>query len=84
MLMENKDFQKTFRDKGLDFVIECNKKLVKYLEITMNLNSGSHKPYQKPDAETNYVHSESDYPPRIPKQLPKKSSIRHRTTIKKH
>ena len=65
-----KDFQKTFKDKGLDLVIECNKKIVNYLEITMNLNSGSHKPYHKPDTETNYIHSESDHPPSILKQLP--------------
>jgi hypothetical protein len=65
-----KDIQKIFRDKGLDIVIECNKKIVDYLDATMDLNNGTHKPYRKPGDETNYIHTESDHPPSIIKQLP--------------
>ena len=55
---------------GLQLVIECNKKVVNYLDVTMNLNNGSFKPYRKPDDEINYIHAESDHPPNIIKQLP--------------
>ena len=51
-------------------MIECNKKVVDYLDATMNLNNGSYKPYRKPDDECNYIHADSDHPPSIIKQVP--------------
>ena len=45
-------------------------KVVDYLDVTLNLNDGSFKPFRKPDDETNYIHVESDHPPNIIKQLP--------------
>ncbi len=65
-----KDIQRIFKDYGLDIVIECNRKSVNYLDVTLNLTDGSYKPYHKPDDETNYIHVESDHPPSIIKQLP--------------
>ena len=65
-----KDFQAIFKRKGLDIVIKCNMKVVDYLDITLNLNDGSFKPYRKPDDETRYIHTESDHPPSIIKQIP--------------
>ena len=65
-----KEFQRICREKGLEVVIECNKKVVNYLDVTLNLNDGSYKPYRKPDDEINYIHAESDHPPSIIKQLP--------------
>ena len=65
-----KEFQRILREKGLEAVLECNKKVVDYLDVTLNLNDGSHKPYRKPDDEINYIHAESDHPPNIIKQLP--------------
>ena len=65
-----KDFQRIFKEKGLDIVIVCNRKSVDYLDITMNLTDGSYKPYHKPEDETSYIHKESDHPPNITKQLP--------------
>ena len=65
-----KDFQKAFKDKGLEIVIECNRKSVDYLDVTLNLSDGSFRPYHKPGDETNYIHAKSDHPPSIIKQLP--------------
>ena len=45
-------------------------KVVDYLDITLNLNDGTFKPFRKADEETNYINSESDHPPNIIKQLP--------------
>ena len=52
---------------------EClrTKKIVNYLDVTLNLNDGSYRPYKKPNEETNYIHVNSDHPPSILKQLPK-------------
>ena len=65
-----KDFQKIFKDKGLDIVIECNKKVVNYLDATFNLNNGTFQPFHKPETETNYINAQSDHPPSILKQIP--------------
>ena len=33
-----KHLQKVFKNNGLDVIIECNMKLVNYLDVTFNLN----------------------------------------------
>ena len=65
-----KFIQKTFKDEGLDIIIQCNMKIVNYLDITLNLSTGTTAPYRKPDDETNYIHADSDHPPNIIRQLP--------------
>ena len=59
-----------FKQKGLQIIIECNLKVVNYLDVTFNLNDGSYRPYRKPNDETHYIHIQSDHPPSITKQLP--------------
>ena len=66
-----KNFQKMFKNKGLDIIINCNMKIVNYLDVTLNLNEGSYHPYEKSNEETNYTRVNSDQPPSILKQLPK-------------
>ena len=41
-----KIFQKMFKNKGLDIIINCNKKIVNYLDVALNLNDGSYHPYK--------------------------------------
>ena len=61
-----KEFQKLFKEKDLDIIIQCNLKITNYLDITLNLNDDSYRPYRKkPKEETNYVHIISDHPPSI-------------------
>ena len=33
--------QKIFKNNGLDVIIECNMKIVNYLDVTFNLNGGT-------------------------------------------
>ena len=40
---------KPFKDFGLEIVAESNLKIVNYLDMTLNLNEGSHRPYHKPN-----------------------------------
>ena len=42
------------------------------LDVTFNLNGGTYRPYQKPDNMIQYIHMESNHPPNIIKQIPKK------------
>ena len=65
-----KTFQRMFKNKGLDIIINCNMKIVNYLDVTLNLNDGSYRPYKKPNEETNYIHVNSDHLSSILKQLP--------------
>ena len=63
-----KKLQAIFKENDLDIVIECNKKIVDYLDITLNLNDSTFKPYHKPDS--NLVCGMSNRPPNIIKQIP--------------
>ena len=65
-----KSFVKLFSDHGLNITIECNKKIVNYLDVTFNLSNSTHQPYTKPGNEINYIHTNSNHPPNIIKQLP--------------
>ena len=66
-----KRLQKVFKNNGLDVIIECNIKIVNYLDVTFNLNDGNYRPYQKPDNIIQYIPVESSHPPNIIKQIPK-------------
>jgi len=65
-----KDFHSTFRKHGLELEIECNLKIVNFLDVTLNLNNNTHQPFKKPNDETIYVHSKSNHPKNIIQQLP--------------
>jgi predicted GIY-YIG superfamily endonuclease len=66
-----KKLQSIFKENDLELVIECNKKVVDYLDVTFNLNNGSFKPYHKPDHTIQYINVQSNHPPNIIKQIPK-------------
>ena len=64
-----KNLQKTFKDFGLEIVVESNLRIVNYMDVTLNLNKGSFKPYRKPDDIIQYINKESNHPPSIIKHL---------------
>ena len=66
-----KNFQSLFKKYGLEIIIECNKKVVDFLDVTFNLKDGTYKPYQKLDNKISYINVQSNHPPNIIKQLPK-------------
>ena len=41
-----------------------------YLDVTMNLEDGTYRPYRKPNDDITYIHCQSNHPPAIIKQLP--------------
>lgn len=65
-----KDICKTFRDNELRITIEANKKVVNFLDVTLNLDSGLHKPYMKPNNTLKYVNIKSNHPPAVLKNIP--------------
>ena len=65
-----KQFQKIFSDNGLQIKIKCNQKIVDYLDVTLDLDNGTSKPFRKPNDEFRYINAKSNHPPNITKQLP--------------
>ena len=51
-------------------------KEVNFLDVTFNLPTDSYKPYKKPNDNPIYIHTKSNHPPNIIKQLPKNISKR--------
>ena len=64
------DIQKLFKENELDIVIQCDMKTVNYLDVTLNLENSTYRPYQKQNNQIKYINIESNYPPSIIKELP--------------
>ena len=65
-----KSIQAIFRENELKIIIQCNLKVVDYLDVTFNFTDSSYRPFHKTNIEINYIHKQSNYPPSIIKQLP--------------
>ena len=50
--------------------VDANKKVVNFLDVTLDLNTGKFKPYSKPSTTPLYVHSQSNHPPNILRNIP--------------
>ena len=59
-----------FGKHGLNLTIEANKKIVQYLDVELNLNDGSFRPYIKPNDKPLYVHRDSNHPKNVAKNIP--------------
>ena len=59
-----------FREMGLSISIEANKKVVNFLDVTLDLSRDIYSPYIKPNNPLMYVHRESNHPPSITKNIP--------------
>ena len=71
-----KNICKIFRDHNLKITIEANQKVVNFLDVTFDLNSGTFKPFLKQNSNISYVSPQSNHPPSILKNIPK--GINHR------
>ena len=65
-----KNLQKLFKDFGLEILAESNLRIVNYLNVTLNVNNGSFKPYHKPGDIIEYLNNESNHPTSVIKHLP--------------
>ena len=75
-----KEICKIFKENELRVSIEANRKIVDFLDVTLNLSTGQYIPYMKPNNTLRYVHVKSNHPPSILKNIPigwgKQASIR--------
>ena len=44
-----KHLKNVFKENGLDVVLDCEMKIVNYLNVAFSINDCTHGPYQKPD-----------------------------------
>ena len=66
----------------MQITIEANKKVVDFLDITLDLRAEIYKPYKKPNSNLTYIHKQSNHPPSIIKNLPKSINKRLSTNSK--
>ena len=59
-----------FENEGLSFTIHTNLIEKHFLDVSFNLNTGKYFPFKKPNSTLIYIHSKSNHPPSIIKQLP--------------
>ena len=62
--------QRLFKEYDLEITAESKQKLVNYLDVTLNLQDGTFRPYHKPNDQIQYIHKESNHPPNIIKRIP--------------
>ena len=60
-----------FKKHNLKITIEANKKVINYLDITLDLAKNTYKPYKKPNDVPLYINYKSNHPPMIKKNVPK-------------
>ena len=65
-----KDVQKLIKDNHLNITIQCNLRIVNYLEVTFNLSNATYRPFCKPNNKIAYLHKESDHLTSILRQIP--------------
>ena len=65
-----KEICKIFANNNLRITIEANKKIVNFLDVTLDLTTERFKPYSKPVTTPLYVHSKSNHPPNIIRNIP--------------
>ena len=58
-----KSIQSIFRKNELKITIQCNLKILNYLDVTFNLTDSSYRPFNKTNNEINYIHKQWNHPP---------------------
>ena len=65
-----KDVCSIFNNHGLKITIEANKKIVNFLDVTLNLSTQKYQPFTNPNKTPLYVHNKSNHPPKIIENIP--------------
>ena len=61
---KKKKIQRLFKEYDLEITAESNQKFVNSLDLTLNLKDGTFRPYHKPGNQMQYIHTESNHPPK--------------------
>ena len=72
---EEKEISKIFKNRPI-MTVDENKKVVDFLDVTLNLITGLHQLYKKTNITIKYIHCDSDHPSPIIKNLSKGKELR--------
>ena len=64
-----KELFKIFKQHGLNITAQTNLKSTDFLDVTLDLTTGTHKPYRKPNDKPTYIDRSSNHPPSIIKNI---------------
>ena len=59
-----------FKKNGLKIHIVANIETVNFLDVTLNLKTGKFCPYKKPNSTPMYIHTKSNHPPTVIRNIP--------------
>ena len=62
---------KLFKECGLSITIRSNFTIVNFLDVEMSLDTGTYRPYRKPECMPVYINTKSNHPLFIIKEIPK-------------
>jgi len=65
-----KDLIQIFKSHGLNITVETNLTATDFLDVNFDLKNGKYFPYRKPNDSPLYIHSDSNHPATIIKELP--------------
>ena len=68
--LKKKEICQIFKDNGLKIKILANQKVVNFLDITLDIDSGVFKPFMKPNDTPLYINTKSNHPPSILRNIP--------------
>ena len=71
-----KKLQRLFKECDLEIIAENNKKIVNYLDVTLNLKDDTFRPDHKSGDQMQYIHTSSNHSPNIIKHIPTSIEIR--------
>ena len=74
--LKKKEICRIFKEKKLSITIQANLKIVNFLDVTLDLNSGLYKPFMKPNNTISYINKDSNHPPSIVRNIPAAVNMR--------
>ena len=63
------DIVSIFQEFNLKITIQTNLKAVNFLDVTLNLSTGTYQPYNNPNDSPLYINTKSNHPPNIIKSI---------------
>jgi len=75
---------KIFKSIGLGITIEANKKIINFLDTTLNLTTATHKPFNKPGNTPIYIHHNINHNINLSTKNYQCSHLIKRASIVKH
>ena len=68
--VKKKQVADILKSTRINITISANRKVVDFLDLTLDLNTGTYKTFTKPNSNPIYVHKQSNHPPNVLNNIP--------------